>query len=155
MDKNINYEQNVLIAFVNNYNKYTNNKWILKNRRNPREDGYILDINTNIVYSIELTKVTDYNIEKINSFLINKNGQPCGELYDSFSCKEIIETIQAKVNKRYKDESSKILILDSFSCVPFSWHDKWIPVINYAKNTNFFKIFAIQQNSNIEILEIK
>lgn len=155
MTKNHNYEPNVLNAFVDNYNKTTNSKWKLKERRNAQEDGFIVDEINEKHYSIELTKITNPKIEERNNFVINKQKKGVGELFTPFGPNEAVVAINKKANK-YSDEPCRILVLEAFSCVPFSWTDYWSPVIQHAKNTKFFKIFAIQQERNsILIQEIK
>ena len=70
MSKNFDYEPNVLNAFVTLRNRDEGKNFALGGRRNQREDGILIDQDTDHIFSIELTKITNEKIEKRTAFLI-------------------------------------------------------------------------------------
>lgn len=152
MKKNLNYEDNVLQAFADNYSIKQIPVFVFGKRRHAREDGILTDTKNNI-FSAELTKITNQSIEKRNSHLINLRG--VGEPYAAYSSNEAIRAIDKKIAK-YNDQDNRILILDANCCIPFDWTDYWQKTIEYGQKTNLAGIYAIQTTSKgVKIMTIK
>ncbi|MDD4989597.1 MAG: hypothetical protein PHV42_04205 [Candidatus Pacebacteria bacterium] len=153
MRKNLNYEPNVLEAFVQSCRDNGGPNFLLGQRRFAGEDGTLTDQDTGKIFSAELTEIADENIKKRNAYLIKKKG--VGEAYESYGAKQAIETIKKKEEK-YSDLEERILILDAFSCVPFSWVDYWQPIIDYGQKTRFAGIYACgMDRGKVVYLKIK
>lgn len=151
MSKNLNYEPNVLEAFVESCRKYGGPNFSLGPRRCPTEDGILINDDTGQVFSAELTEVAKEDIKARTAYLIKKTG--VGEAYESYKAEQVIQAIKKKEQK-YLDIKDKILILDAFSCIPFRWNDYWKPVIDYGQKTKFAAIYAVNIDSS-QIIHLK
>jgi len=143
-----------LKSFVNNYPNKNSPRFEYYLPRDISEDAALQDLVSGNIYPAELVRVTNEKIAAETAQLIKERG--VGNPNASYFAEEVIKTIQNKINKNYSDVKERILVINADECVPFSWVDKWQPVITYAMKAPFHAVYAIQHNmEKTDILELK